>query len=34
LMDDVVDDIQHVERFIRSKSDYGRMMHSQKGENT
>jgi hypothetical protein len=32
LLDDVVEDIQHVEKFIRAKSDYARLMHSQKGE--
>lgn len=32
LLDDVVEDIQHVEKFIRASSDYARLMHSQKGE--
>lgn len=32
LLDDVVEDIQHVEQFIRSNTDYSRWMHSQKGE--
>lgn len=32
LLDDVVEDIQHVEKFIRARSDYARLMHSQKGE--
>ncbi len=32
LLDDVVEDIQHVEKFIRARSDYARMIHSQKGE--
>ena len=32
LLDDVVDDLQHIEGFIRAKSDYARLMHSQKGE--
>jgi hypothetical protein len=33
LLDDVVDDIQHVEKFIRGSSAYNRLMHSQKGDN-
>jgi|TARA_R110000824_G_scaffold120881_1_gene276624 hypothetical protein len=33
LLDDVVDDIQQVEKFISSKSDYGRMVHNEKGTN-
>ena len=33
LLDDVADDIQHIEKFIRSSSNYNRWMHSQKGEN-
>jgi len=33
LLDDVADDIQHIEKFIRSNSNYSRLMHSQKGEN-
>jgi hypothetical protein len=32
LLDDVVDDLQHIERFIRARSDYARLMHSQKGD--
>ena len=32
LLDDVVEDIQHVEKFIRNKSNYSRMLHVQKGE--
>tara|TARA_R100000306_G_scaffold37149_1_gene37404 strand:- start:1452 stop:2447 length:996 start_codon:yes stop_codon:yes gene_type:complete len=32
LLDDVVEDIQHVERFIRARSNYVRLMHSQKGD--
>ena len=34
LLDDVVEDIQHIEQFIKSNSDYSRWMHSQKGEKT
>ena len=33
LLDDVADDIQHIEKFIRSNSNYNRLIHSQKGEN-
>ena len=32
LLDDVADDVQHIEQFIRSSSNYSRWMHSQKGE--
>ena len=31
LLDDVVEDIQKVEHFIRGDSDYNRKMKSQKG---
>ena len=31
LLDDVVEDIQHVEKFIRTRSNYSRMLHVQKG---
>ena len=31
LLDDVVEDVQHVEQFIRSSTDYSRWIHSQKG---
>ena len=31
LLDDVVEDCQHVERFIRGSSGYTRLMHNQKG---
>ena len=34
LLDDVVEDIQHIEKFIKSDSDYSRWMHSQKGQKT
>jgi hypothetical protein len=32
LLDDVVEDIQHIEHFIRNDTDYSRWIHSQKGE--
>jgi len=32
LLDDVAEDVQHIENFIRSSSSYTRLMHSQKGE--
>ena len=31
LLDDVVEDCQHIERFIRGSSGYTRLMHNQKG---
>ena len=34
LLDDVVEDIQHIEQFIKGNSDYSRWMHSQKGIKT
>jgi|TARA_R110000824_G_scaffold36912_1_gene114033 hypothetical protein len=32
LLDDVAEDVQHIENFIRSSSSYSRLIHSQKGE--
>ena len=32
LLDDVVKDLQHIERFIRDSNQYSRMMHSKKGK--
>ena len=34
LLDDVVEDCQHIEKFIRSSSDYARLIHNEKGTNT